>query len=122
MGSHTLRWQFPAGLLLSVSLAHAQSNFGAVTAAPNITVPFSSTFQYHSIFAQYQVFKEQSVLPWREANDDVGKIGGWRFYAKEASQPDATDKSTGPESDPQMKKPAEPPIGDDPHSGHGRKP
>lgn len=122
MGLRTLRWLFPAGLLLSVSLAHAQSTLGAVTTAPNNITSVTSSFQYHSVFTQYHVFNEQPVLPWREANDDVGKIGGWRFYAKEASQPDAADKSTIPKSDPQMKQPAGPPIGDDPHSGHGRKP
>jgi len=92
MGLLTLKWLFPGGLLLSVSLAHAQSNSGAVTTAPVNTASIASTFQYHSIFTQYQLFNEQSVLPWREANDTVGKIGGWRFYAREASQPDAVDR------------------------------
>lgn len=122
MGLRTLRWLFPTGLLLSVSLVHAQSTVGAVVTAPTNAASVASTFQFHSVFTQYQKFKEQPVLPWREANDDVGKIGGWRFYAKEASQPAAADTSTGPKSDPQMKQPAGPPIGDDPHSGHGRKP
>ena len=26
--------------------------------------------------------------PWREANDTVNRIGGWRVYAREAQQPD----------------------------------
>lgn len=122
MGLLTLKWLSPAGLLLAVSLAHAQPTLGAVTTAPNNTTSVTSTFQYHSVFAQYQLFNEQPVLPWREANDTVGKIGGWRFYAREASQPDAADKSTGPKPDLQMKPPAGPPINDDSHSGHGRKP
>ncbi len=122
MGFLTLRCLFSAGLLLNVSLAHAQSMFGAVTTAPNNITSVTSSFQYYSVFTQYHVFTEQPVLSWREANDDVGKIGGWRSYAKEASQPEAADTSTGPKSDPQMKKPVGPPIGDDPHSGHGRKP
>ena len=122
MGLLTLRWLVPAGLLLSVSLAHAQSTIGAVTTAPNITASVAPTFQFHSVFTQYHMFTEQPVLPWREANDDVGKIGGWRYYAKEASQSDAADKSVGPKSDPQMKQPAGPPNDADSHSGHGRKP
>lgn len=26
---------------------------------------------------------------WREANDDVARIGGWKTYLREAQQPDA---------------------------------
>jgi hypothetical protein len=90
--------------------------------APNDITSVTSPFQYHSVFTQYRLFNEQSVLPWRDANDTVGKIGGWRFYAREASQPDAVDKSTEPKPDLQMKPPAGPPIDDGSHSGHGRKP
>lgn len=122
MGLLTLKWLIPAELLLSFSLAHAQPTLGAVATAPNTTTSIASTFQYHSIFTQYQLFNEQPVLPWREANDTVGKIGGWQFYAREASQPDAVEKSTGPKPDLQMKPPAGPAAGDDSHSGHGRKP
>lgn len=28
-------------------------------------------------------------MSWREANDNVARIGGWRVYAREAQQPDA---------------------------------
>jgi len=122
MGLLTLRCLFSAGLLLNVSLTHAQSTPGAVTTAPGNITSVVSPFQYHSVFTQYQLFNEQPVLPWREANDTVGKIGGWRFYAREASQPDAADISTEPKPDLQMKPPARPPIDDDAHSGHGRKP
>lgn len=122
MGLRTLRWLLSAGLSLSVSLVHAQSTVGAVTTAPTNTASVASPFQFHSVFTHYNMFTEQPVLPWREANDDVGKIGGWRFYAKEASQPDAADTPTKSKSDPQMKLPAEPPNDAGPHSGHGRKP
>lgn len=27
-------------------------------------------------------------MAWREANDNVARIGGWRAYAREASQPE----------------------------------
>lgn len=122
MGLPTLRWLLSAGLMLSVSLVHAQSTVGAVTTAPTNTASVVSPFQYRSVFTHYHLFNEQPVLPWREANDDVEKIGGWRFYAKEASQPDAADKSAVPKSEPQMKQPAEPSSDAGSHSGHGRKP
>lgn len=122
MDLRTLTWLVPAGLLLSASLVHAQPTPGAVTTAPGNTASGETPFQYHSVFTHYQLFNDQQVIPWRDANDTAGKIGGWRFYAREASQPDAADKSTEPKPDLQMKPPAGPPINDDSHSGHGRKP
>ena len=122
MGLLTLRCLFSAGLLLNVSLAQAQPTPGAVTTAPGTITSVTSPFQYHSIFTQYQQFIEQPVLPWKDSNDTVGKIGGWRFYAREASQPDAADTSTEPKPDIQTKMPDGPPVDVSPHSGHGGKP
>jgi len=122
MGLPTLTWQFFVGILLSASLAQAQPTPGAVTTAPGTITSVASPFQYHSIFTQYQQFIEQPVLPWKDSNDTVGKIGGWRFYAREASQPDAAGTSTEPKFDIQMKPSAGPRIDVSPHSGHGGKP
>ena len=41
---------------------------------------------YSSAFEGYQPYTEQPVAPWRAANDNVGRIGGWRAYAREAQQ------------------------------------
>ena len=41
---------------------------------------------YDSSFARYRAFAEQEVAPWRESNDNAGRIGGWRAYAKEARE------------------------------------
>ena len=48
---------------------------------------------YRSTFDAYRALREVTLVPWREANDRVGAIGGWRFYAREAQQPNAP--STG---------------------------
>jgi hypothetical protein len=42
--------------------------------------------QFKSSFSEYVPYSEQSIESWREANDRVGEIGGWRAYAKEAQQ------------------------------------
>jgi hypothetical protein len=105
-----LQWFLPITLLLSASFAHAQPAPGAVSTAPASSASAAVPLQYFSIFDRYQPFKDQPLLPWREANDAVEKIGGWRFYAKEAQQ-------TIPAG-----KPDEQPAGPDPHSGHGGKP
>lgn len=41
---------------------------------------------WRSTLADYQRFADEKVQPWREANDNVGRIGGWREYARESSQ------------------------------------
>jgi hypothetical protein len=57
--------------------------------------------RYESPIRTYRPYSEEIVQPWRESNDQVGRIGGWRAYAKEiqnseASQPSsATDTHKG---------------------------
>lgn len=38
---------------------------------------------YVSPLQSYKAYADQPVEPWREANDRVGRIGGWRAYARE---------------------------------------
>ena len=52
----------------------------AATAAPAAL----ATPVYRSVFSQYRRFDEQPMSPWAEANETVGRIGGWRAYAREA--------------------------------------
>lgn len=42
--------------------------------------------EYRSALEGYQSYGEGKMVPWKEANDAVGKIGGWRAYAKEAAE------------------------------------
>ena len=44
---------------------------------------------YRSSLSRYRSFSDDKPLSWREANDAVGRIGGWRTYAREARQPEA---------------------------------
>jgi hypothetical protein len=44
---------------------------------------------FQSPFARYQAFVEQQVGSWKETNDAVGRIGGWRVYAREAREPES---------------------------------
>lgn len=97
VGALALALGLPA---LSASVALAQENSAA--AAPKL--------KYRSVFNQYQAYSEQPVAPWRETNDAVEKIGGWRVYAREARQPDAADKATAT------------PRNTDMPSEHGKKP
>jgi hypothetical protein len=66
-------------MALSMPLAHAQDRSAAVA-------PATAELQYRSTFEGYRGYNEQAVTSWREANDKVGKIGGWRSYAREAGE------------------------------------
>lgn len=117
-----LRWLLLTGLLLTVSLSHAEPSSGVYAPTQNNSESVATTPQYHSVFSQYQLFNEQPLLSWREANDVVGKIGGWRFYLKEARQPDPAGKSTELNSVIDKKQPVIPSINPGTNSGHGVKP
>ncbi len=51
---------------------------------------------YRSAFEGYQPFADQKVAPWQESNDTVGRIGGWRAYAKEAQESQQGQPPAGP--------------------------
>ena len=71
------------GFALGATVAFAQGS-------PSVPPP---KLTYHSVWARYQGFTEQSITPWRQTNDTVERAGGWQAYAKEARQPDTPDKS-----------------------------
>ncbi len=41
---------------------------------------------YESAFARYRPHADEKLRPWKDSNDNVGRIGGWRSYAREAAQ------------------------------------
>jgi hypothetical protein len=82
---------------------------------PKASVP---TLRYESSFAQYRRLAEEKPVSWRDANDTVTRIGGWRVYAREAQQPDPAP-TTAPASAP-VAKPADiPPAAKPMPAGHG---
>ncbi len=80
-----------------------------------------------SAFLQYRRLADAPVGAWRDANDTVTRIGGWRVYARDAALPasPAASMPAGSASAPGAK-PAEPaqavpvpvPGAKDPHAGH----
>lgn len=89
---------------------HAASAANAVNAANTLRPdPLDATAVvpatgYHSAFARYRGLGDDPPLSWREANDAVARIGGWRAYAREAQQ-SAPLPSDAPE--PAASKPAD---------------
>ena len=115
------------GLQMVVVLAPAQAQSPATAATAPITAvtrpdpadpkaphPPES---YSSPLQAYQRFAEPAVAPWRETNELVGQRGGWRAYAREASDAGAAQPAVPGASQPtSTPKPA---AGG--HSGHQMK-
>lgn len=82
------------GLATAVLSGHAQS---AAHTRPDPLDPKANVpaLTYQSSFLQYRSLDEVKPVSWRDANDTVARIGGWRVYAREARQPDAAS-TAGP--------------------------
>ncbi len=87
-----------AALALPTLGAHAQSSPGSPAKSVELSGKAADTSDpkaavlplvYRSAFQGYRPNAVAEVGNWKEANDKVGRIGGWRVYAKEASLPDA---------------------------------
>ena len=72
---------------------------------------------YESALANYVRMAELKPIPWREANDTVTRIGGWRVYAREAQQPE-TPLLAAPPAPPPTPPRAAPGAPASPHAGH----
>ena len=91
------RWRMPRAAhfaLLAASLfapLTAQAQAAAKAARPDPLDPNAAvpTLSYESSLMQYRRLGDEKPVSWRDANDTVSRIGGWRVYAREAQQPDA---------------------------------
>ena len=128
------------GCLAGIQSARAQSGSAAPPASGPDPADAAATVPvtvYQSVFGAYQRPGADKPIPWKAANDEVGRIGGWRAYAREASQSRATvDASTPPPQTPTAPEGAKPPAGPEGaktpatpavakpptggHSGHGQ--
>ncbi|MDZ7811593.1 MAG: hypothetical protein U5L74_00070 [Ideonella sp.] len=94
MVSIQTRWRLPRALLalwLSTLLAaHAQSQSqpaDAPRADPLDAKAKVPELRYESPLASFRRLDNTTPVPWRDANDLVTRIGGWRVYTREAHQP-----------------------------------
>lgn len=77
---------------------------------PPSAPPAPAAPAYRSAFEGYRPFEAGEVQDWRQSNDTVRAVGGWRAYAREiqgGAAPAAAASAPG-----QQAKPA------DPHRGH----
>lgn len=76
------------------------------------------SLQFRSVFDGYQSFRDEKVGSWRDANDTVNRVGGWREYLKEAQRAEPTPSRTPSAVPGATPAPSSKP---DPHAGHGAK-
>jgi len=78
---------FSASGLLTLNTAAAQSPSNRLSIRPDadpINAQAAVPAAVHrSAIATYRGAEDQTVGTWREANQTVNRIGGWRTYAKE---------------------------------------
>ena len=55
---------------------------------------------YVSSFSQYRLLGDEKPASWRDANDTVTRIGGWRAYSREAQPPDPASSAPAAASAP----------------------
>lgn len=92
----------PAALALLVASlwttqATAQTSAPAKPVAP-AAVADAAPPAYRSALEGYQRYTDEKTVNWKEANDTTARIGGWREYAKEASQSQTPTGNTKPDS------------------------
>ena len=85
--------KLPAALVLlaaSLGTAQVRAQISADSPAPPA---------YRSAFEGYQPYTDEKIVNWKEANDNAGRIGGWREYAKEASESQKPEGAVKPDPD-----------------------
>jgi len=102
---HCGRWIVAIWCLASTPVWAAESSATADPADHRAAV---APLAYQSAFAGYRRHTDADIATWKAVNDNVGRIGGWRVYLKEAQQPDPPAPVSVPQSRPTGR--AEPPA------------
>ena len=83
-------WLVPIFSLSGIAAAQTPT-----PASPAAEAAKASPLTYRSAFEGYKPYTDDKLLDWKGANDNTGRIGGWRVYAKEARQPDGVAPADG---------------------------
>lgn len=73
-------------------LALSASLFSAVQAQ---TVGSTAPPAFQSVLEGYQSYQDQPTGDWKKVNDEVGAIGGWREYARQAGETGTPSAASG---------------------------
>jgi hypothetical protein len=73
MASRFVLVLYIAALLLPAAASAQQSTARANPASPDAVAP---AVNYDSAFAGYTPYRDEKPAPWRDVNDEVGRVGG----------------------------------------------
>jgi hypothetical protein len=102
MNPYLPHWVFVSLIALCLSELSFAQDAETKTAKASSSHKPERTLVYKSSFNLYRPYSNEKTANWKSANDEVGRIGGWRTYLKEAQEPEIIK-----------------PI--DPHAAHGSK-
>jgi hypothetical protein len=93
------RMSFPVHCLIALATSFAASmpTFAAAADALDAKAEVPP-LTHRSAFSGYRRFADEASVPWKQANDTVGRIGGWRAYAREAALPETSLPAPAPAS------------------------
>ena len=84
------RWPLAWLVAMAMAALSAQAEPTARAGKPDPLDPKAKVpaLTYASSLKPAERLAADKPISWREANDNVARIGGWRVYAREAQQPD----------------------------------
>ena len=86
---------YQLAFVVSLACLHLSSVFAQSEIKPDVSKAEKPVeLIYESSFQNYQRYSASDIQTWKQANDTVKEIGGWREYAKEIAQ----DPNTKPSS------------------------
>ncbi|MFO1221262.1 MAG: hypothetical protein U1E89_23130 [Burkholderiaceae bacterium] len=86
-----LRFVIRSGVPLAWCVSALAAGPQSAAQRPDPLDPAASTppASHESVFRDYRRVGEIQKIPWKQANETVERIGGWRAYAREALAPAA---------------------------------
>ena len=95
-----MHWRLPVALLAFVAAAANAQTTAPPPAPPRAADPANPQAEvpraaHSSAFAGYRRHADAPPVGWKEANDTVTRIGGWRTYAREAAEASAPPAAAG---------------------------
>lgn len=93
-----LRGLAPASLCAAILAAHAQTPPPTGRRDPLDARAGVPALVYRSSLVPSRSADADKPITWREANDTVTRIGGWRTYAREAQEPVPAQTAPSPEA------------------------
>ena len=70
-------------------LAHVACTLALVAGLAHAEAPMPAPVEAVAPFDRFQPWRDTPVADWRETNERVHAVGGWRTYLREAQQDDA---------------------------------